>query len=364
MMNKGLLQRYVYALLALILTVYALEKASQVLMPLTFALVFALLLMPLSAWLERLRLPRAIAALVCTGLFFVVQFIIISLISAEVVFISNDLPAISSQIEEKVNVLERFISNNLNIDASSQQQFLQAALSNLARNSSVLLGRTANATADALATFTLVVLGQFFFLYYRSFFKSFLIKALASVMPNQALDIIIVDIKKAVQNYVIGLFTVVAILAVLYFVGLNLFGIKYALFFSLVGALFTIIPYVGTTFGATLPVLFALLTKDSAWYAVGLVGMFWLIQLLEGNVITPNVIGSRVSINPFAAIIGLFIGGLIWGAGGLILALPVLAMLKAIFDQIEPLKPYGYLLGAPKIKPRRKKKAATAPMQD
>ena len=96
-----------------------------------------------------------------------------------------------------------------------------------------------------------------------------------------------------------------------------------------------------------LPILFALVTKDSLWYPLGVALLFWGVQFLEGNFITPNVVGGRVSINPFAAIIALFTGGMIWGALGMILSIPVLAIIKVICDAVGSPQPIAFLLDNP-----------------
>ena len=136
-------------------------------------------------------------------------------------------------------------------------------------------------------------------------------------------------------------------MATLNTVGLLLLGIKHAFFFGGLAALLTIIPYVGILIGSTLPILFALATTDSLWYPLGVLMVFVFVQFLEGNFITPNIIGNQVSINPFAAILGLFIGGMLLGVIGVIFALPILAILKVICDEIDSLKPIGYVLGNP-----------------
>jgi len=137
------------------------------------------------------------------------------------------------------------------------------------------------------------------------------------------------------------------IVGVLNTTGLMILGIEHAMFFGALAAVLTIIPYIGVFIGSLLPILFALVTKDSLWYPVGVALIFWIVQFLEGNFITPNVVGGRVSINPFAAILALFFGGMIWGAIGMILSIPVLAITKVIFDTVPPLNPYGFLLGNP-----------------
>ncbi len=102
-----------------------------------------------------------------------------------------------------------------------------------------------------------------------------------------------------------------------------------------------------TSIGSVLPILMALLTKDSIWYAVGVAGIFAAVQFLEGNFITPNIVGSKVSVNPLAAIVALIIGGMLWGPAGMILSIPFTAIIKVVFDHIHSLEAFGFLLGEP-----------------
>jgi predicted PurR-regulated permease PerM len=156
-------------------------------------------------------------------------------------------------------------------------------------------------------------------------------------------------IQNVVKNYIMGLLLVMAIIAALNTVGLLILRIEYAFFFGALAALLNIIPYLGIIIGSILPIMMALLTKDSIWYAVGVAGVFTAVQFLEGNFITPHIVGSKVSVNPLAAIIALIIGGILWGPAGMILSIPFTAITKVILDNIEPLEPFGFLLGEPPL---------------
>ena len=90
--------------------------------------------------------------------------------------------------------------------------------------------------------------------------------------------------------------------------------------------------------------IIALLTKESAWYAVGVIGIFSFVQFLEGNFITPRITGSKVSINALAAIIALLIGGKILGVAGMILADPCLGIFKILLSNSSHLKPFVILI--------------------
>jgi predicted PurR-regulated permease PerM len=127
--------------------------------------------------------------------------------------------------------------------------------------------------------------------------------------------------------------------------GLMIMGVPYAVFFGIFASVLTIIPYIGILIGAALPALFTLVQTGSLVQALIVVGIFAFVQFLEGNFITPNITGSKVSINPFAAVVALIVGGEIWGAAGMILSIPIIAILKVLFDATESLEPFGFLLG-------------------
>ena len=149
------------------------------------------------------------------------------------------------------------------------------------------------------------------------------------------------------HSYLKGLITVTIIVGSLNTLGLLALGIDYAIFFGFLAAALLIIPFVGILIGSILPIIMALITKDSPMYAVGVAGVFIFVQFLEGNFITPQVVGSKISINGLVAIIALLLGSALWGIAGMALSLPTVAILKVIFDSVPDLKPFGFLLGEP-----------------
>ncbi|HLR32380.1 MAG TPA: AI-2E family transporter, partial [Fodinibius sp.] len=152
-------------------------------------------------------------------------------------------------------------------------------------------------------------------------------------------------IQSVTQNYIIGTMTVITLLAILNAIGLWILGMEHILFFAIFAAILAIIPYIGVIIGSLPAVVFALLFMDSLWNPLGVIAVFATVQFLEGNFITPNIVGSRVSINPMIALIALVIGGELWGISGMILFVPMVGILKHLFDQVEELRPFGYLFG-------------------
>jgi predicted PurR-regulated permease PerM len=153
------------------------------------------------------------------------------------------------------------------------------------------------------------------------------------------------QISQVTQQYLSGVIIVVMILAVLNSIGLLIIGIKQAIFFGSLAGLLNIIPYIGVLIGSLLPIIVALLTKDSFGPAIAVAAVFAFNQFLENNFLTPNIVGGKVKVNPLATIMALLIGGYLWGVAGMILFIPFLGIAKIIFDNIEGLQPYGYLIG-------------------
>ena len=216
----------------------------------------------------------------------------------------------------------------------------------MADGGGAMIGTALTTTTNMLANLSILPVYVFFLLYYRDLFKQFFYKVFSDVKKTK-INEVMGKIYEVVHSYLSGLLIVTLIVGTLNSVGLLALGIPSAFFFGFLAASLLILPYIGILVGSILPIVVALVTKDSPMYAVGVAGVFFFIQMLEGNFITPYIVGSKISVNPLAAILGLFLGGSLWGIAGMALALPLTATLKVIFDAVEPLKPYGYLLGEP-----------------
>lgn len=338
--------QYFFILSSIVLTCYIIIIAKSILSPVVTAFILALLLHPLSAIIEKINISRGISSVLSIIVVFIALFGLFYFFSSQVSSITRDLTSIEARFNEVIDRVHGWMESQFGIEQQQQTAYLKDSLKSFLRNSTSMLTRTVSATAGFFTSFFLLLISLFFFLYYRRFFATFLYK-LFSRENQPALKLTVYKIERVVRSYILGLFTVILIIAVLNSVGLMLLGIQHAVFFGVLAAVLTIIPYIGIFLGSLFPIIFALVTKDSLWYPVGVALVFWFVQFLEGNFITPNIIGGRVSINPFAAILALFFGGMIWGPLGMILSIPVLAIIKVIFDAVEPLHPYGFLLGNP-----------------
>lgn len=334
------------SLISLALIIALLYVLQSVLLPLMFAILIAISLYPVATFLERLRLGKAFSALLAVILAIAVLSGLIWFIVHQVIVIGRDGTEIQSRFLSIFDTIQHWLHDRFGLEPTEVAERLRGQANQILSNAASYLTAAFGSLGNILAGAILVPLFSFFLLYYRVFFREFFFRAFRST-PQETVHKTLNKIYSVVQSYLLGLITVMGIVAVLNTVGLWIMGIQYAWFFGTLASLLMLLPYIGIAIGSILPALFALATKDSAWYAVGVIAWFQVVQFLEGNVITPNIVGSKVSINPLMAIISILLGGMLFGLAGLILALPLTATVKVIFDAIPSMNAFGFLIGEP-----------------
>jgi predicted PurR-regulated permease PerM len=332
------------SLFIVVVILVSLYYLKTLLVPLVFATLLALALLPLCRKFESWKLGRIFSIVLVLLLVLVVAAAIALLLSVQFNAFISDFPNMQSKLENLLNDLYGNIESVFNISQEEQLGFLKDNSTEILKTGSKYLTTALGATTNVLTFIGLVPVYVFLLLFYRDKFRDTLLKLIPGDSAENAMEIFS-SMKDTVQHYVLGLSLVVLVIAALNTTGLLALGIKHAIFLGILSAVLTVIPYIGVFIGGLIPVLIALITKDSIWYAVGVIGIYWFVQFLEGNFITPKIVGSQVNINAFVVIFGLLAGGQLWGIPGLILAVPVIAILKVVFSHIEPLKPVAMLLG-------------------
>ncbi|HCM76579.1 MAG TPA: AI-2E family transporter [Cytophagales bacterium] len=324
----------------LLVSLYFLKS---LLMPLVFSFLMVMVLVPLCQKLESWKIGRILSILIVLFMVFVVVVGLALLMSTQFNRFITDFPDLEGRLQNLLVGLITNIEGVFNISQQEQLGFLKDNATEFFKTGSKYFSSAIGATTDAISFMGLVPVYCFLILLYREKFKNVILKLISSEREQSVVDIY-TKMRKAVQQYVTGLGLVVLIIAVLNVLGLSLLGIKYAVFLGIFSALLTVIPYVGVFIGGLLPVLIALITKDSMWYPLGVIGLYWLVQILEGNFITPRIVGSQVNINALAVIFGLLAGGQLWGVAGMVMAVPILAVIKVVFSHVDSLKPLAEML--------------------
>jgi len=342
--QSPLIFRFTAGLVSVFLLVYGLQVLQEILVPLIFSAILTILLLPMNSRMEKWGFPRAMAIVVSILIALALLSGIGYLIYWQITGLQELIPLIIQKSEVWLKSIQKFISANFRINAQQQLAEGQKYLISTLKDNSSVFSAALTGTTGFLANFSLMPLYIFLMLMYRDFFHVFMYKLFASV-SNPRLDVVIGKIKEIILDYMVGLLLVIAIVGSLNTLSLWILDIDHALFLGFLAGALVLIPYIGIAIGAVLPIFVALLTKDSYLYAVGVAGAFAIVQILEGNFITPFIVGTKVSINSMVAIVSLILFGNLWGMAGLVLALPLTAILKVIFDSVDALRPWGFLLG-------------------
>ncbi len=316
-----------------------------ILMPLAFAAFLSMLLNPIVEKLESWKMGRAFSIIITMLMVLIVFAGVITLISAQFVQFAERVPEVTERLKTVTSNGIQFLEETVGLSEEQRTNYLEQGLSNLIDRSGSYVSSILGATTSTFTLMSLLPIFVFFMLYYKEMYQTFFRKLFERKDGVNKIDEVLDNVQDVTQNYLVGLLTVIGILAVLNTTGLMIVGLEHAIFFGVFASLMAIIPYIGIIIGALPPLLFAFLLGDSLITPVLVLAVFGTVQFLEGNFISPRIVGSKVAINPFMAMLALIIGGEIWGISGMILFVPLIGILRVIFTEIEELKPYGYLLG-------------------
>jgi predicted PurR-regulated permease PerM len=333
-------------LLGIFLFFSCLNIAKHILVVFSLAVLFSVLLLPLNKLLEKIKIPRMTAIIICLIAVSIVLFLLGFFIYSQLIRFIQDFDLIIERLNELIHRSGDFFAGKFGIDKQKHEEWIRETVSGSLKKGSSLIMTAISFTTSTISILGLLPVFIFFMLYYRDFYKEFLLRLFRNGSHSRV-QTIVDKIENVVQNYLWGVLIVTTIISVMNIVGLSLLGVKYAFFFGILAGILNIIPYIGVFIGSSLPILYTYITGGSTWQTLGVVIVMWAIQFTEGHFITPNIVGSRVSLNPFAAIIALIIGGQLWGPVGMVLFIPYMAVLKVVCDSVDPLQPYGFLLGNP-----------------
>ncbi len=330
-------------LLVGVLSVYIMVQAQLILLPLAWALFIALLILPITQWLEKKKFPRSVAIISVLVIVTALIGLVLYILSFQIVGLLRDAPTVTGKINDWILSLQEIGEKVFGVTNEAIAQQISNSLSGIINTSLSMLQNSLFSAFQTITLITVIPLYIFFMLYYRDlFYKGFL--RLAKSYRTKATDIIS-KVNNVVQQYMAGLMGVVVIIGVLFYITLTLLGINYALFFAVLFAVFSLVPYIGVIVASLAVILYTIATTDSLFYPIAVLVALWFIQLIENNLITPYILGSQVRLNPMAALIAIFAGGSIWGVSGMILFIPLLGALKVVFAEIDEWKPVALLLG-------------------
>jgi predicted PurR-regulated permease PerM len=318
--------------------------ARGIIIPLIFATIIAIVLHPVVNFFIRYRINRVIAIIITLFLTFLVIAAFCALLFSQALRFSESWPVLVDRFTEILNNSITWVSGYFDINPKRIHEWITTTKGELINSGAAAIGQTLVAVGNWLVIVFLIPVYIFMILFYQPLILDFIRKVSGRNNQKQVGEIV-TQTKTVIQRYLIGLVIEAILVAILDSVGLLILGIDYAILLGIIGALLNVIPYIGGLVAVALPMMIAVATKSTAWYAFYVLAIYYFIQLIDNNYIVPKIVASKVKINALFSIIAVIAGNALWGIPGMFLSIPLLAIVKLIFDHIEPLQPWGFLLG-------------------
>lgn len=321
--------------------IFIMKIGQDIIIPVIYAVLIAMLLNPLVNFLMRKKINKVIAITMAVFLAVFVAIALLYITSSQVSMFSESYPALKEKLDITINNGIHWVSEKFNIRQSKINAWISETQKQGIRDFAI--GETLSDAGQVIVTVMLLPVYLFLFLYYKPLLLEFISRLFRSA-HHTAVAAVLISTKKITQSYLAGLFFEMLIMAVLNTAGLLLLGIEYALLLGIIGAILNVIPYLGGIIGVLLYMAIALVTK-SPEYVIYVAVLYIIIQFIDNNFIMPRIVAAKVQLNALVSIIMVLIGSAVWGISGMFLSIPLTAIMKVIFDHIEPLKPWGFLLG-------------------
>ena len=321
-----------------------LDIAQNIIVPLIFAMIIAIVLQPVVDFFVRIKINRVVAIALALFLTVLIIAAFVALVIWQGSRFAESWPILADKFNELLNQTITAASGYFDINPQKIHAWITKAQGEIVNVSTAAIGQTLLILSSSLVVLFLLPVYVFLILFYQPILLEFIHRCF-DIKDQGQVGKIVAQIKTVIQSYIIGLVIEAVIVATLDAVVLLILGIDYALLIGILGGLLNIIPYVGGLVAVALPIMVALVTKSSHWYVLYVLIGYYFIQLVDNNYIVPKIVASKVKINALFAIIVVIAGNALWGIPGMFLSLPLLAIVKVICDHIEPAKPWGFLLG-------------------
>lgn len=341
-------------LFCLISLTYIAILGQSLLAPLLFSFLMSILLLPVANFLERrLKFKRGLSTLVSVILMIAIIGGIIYFFASQLSSLWEDWPLLKEKADISYHELQHWISKTFHVNSEKQLAYLNDSTEKALATSAAIVATTLATLSSTLLFLGFTLLFTFFLLNYRRVLFTFLTSVFKEEHKEKVTEIVR-QIQYIIKKYIIGLFLQMFIVTTLMITILSILGVKYAVLLGLVAGIFNVVPYLGIFFALLVSCLITFATAGAGKVLLVLI-VFVGVHAVDGNILMPLVVGSKVKINALIAFIGIVVGEMIWGISGMFLCIPYLAIIKIIFDRIDHLQPWGILMGE-EHRPAKKKR--------
>ena len=337
-------KKLAFNLLSIVLIGFILNWGRNIIVPIAFSILLAIIIMPLTNYFTQKGFNRVLAILIPLFLSIIVTAAIVYFLTSQVVNFLDDIPTLKERIVAISKMLQKWLTENAYVSVQRQNQYVTQALENMKMQFPSLASTTLLSVTEILAYVFLLPIYTFLVLYYETTIKSFFISIFRNGSAKRVKEVLY-ESNTVVQHYLVGLVIKTVIVFVLNAAGFIILGIHYALFLALLAALITLIPYIGTVIALVFCMLITLVSSENISDSLWVGAILLVVHFFDANFGIPLIVGNKVRVNAFVTIAAVLFGGALCGVMGMFLSIPGVAVLKVIFDKVPELRPWGILLG-------------------
>ncbi|RAJ82363.1 putative PurR-regulated permease PerM [Chitinophaga dinghuensis] len=330
-------------LLSLVLIVIIVRTGSEVIIPLIFAFLISIMLLPLANLLEKWHFPRGLAAITSLLVFIILFLSVLMLLIKQMESFITDLPQLQHKLVITLNSIQAWVNEKFHINSNMQMSYLEKLAMGTLGTATSFVSTTLLSVSSMVIFIVFILLYTFFILLYRRMLVKFLI-SLFDAKHRETLMGVVERTRSIIKSYVGGLMIEMVVVAILNCIIFSILGIKYAILLGMMSAIFNLIPYIGIFVALLLCTVVTLATSVPLAGLQVAISLF-LVHLVDSNILFPSIVGSKVKINALATIVGVILGNMLWGIPGMFLAIPVIAIVKILCESVDSMHPWAILLG-------------------
>lgn len=312
--------------------------------PLSFSLLIGFILYPVCKWMETKGINKGIAIVISILGVTLLMGAVLYLLFAQFSEFLQEWQSLRTKLTETIHQLSLFISERFDISLEKQTEFINNTLNNSGSQAFSIVRNTAYSLSESVFFLLMIPVFSALILFHRQMLSN----ALYELFPperKKTIHEILIETIHEYYNFIKGMLVVYLIVGLLNSIGLWIIGVPNPFLFGFIASILTFIPYVGIMISSLLPIAVSWITYNSIWYPLAVIAVFSIVQALEAYIIFPFAVGSRLKINTLVIIIVVIVGGIIWGAAGMILFIPFISIIKLIADRTPSLKMLSVLLG-------------------
>jgi predicted PurR-regulated permease PerM len=316
----------------------------DVINPLVMAFFLAVMILPVFRWLRRKKVPETLSIVLSLFIIVIVVGLVVWFFSSQISRLVADFPQIRANVTAHLNSFSSWLYGKTGLSTERQTQIIAEQNDKVLNYAGTMLGGAASSVTGILVFVGLLPIYIFLMLFYKNLLLRFMFLWFTPDTHTKVEEVMR-ETEIIIKSYLVGLLIQITYITVLLGAILFFIGIKHALLIGAIFAILNLIPYVGALVGNIIGVLLTISSTQEIWPIFAVLGTIALVQFLDNNILMPRIVGSKVKINALATIVGVIVAGAISGVSGMFLSLPVIAVLKIVFDRTDHLKQWGVLLG-------------------